>query len=40
MQQLGVLSTNRLANFDVFGARAFIEALYTKFGISAAEHAW
>jgi hypothetical protein len=30
----------RRINRDVFGTRVFIEALYTKFGISDAEHAW
>jgi predicted nucleic acid-binding protein len=30
----------RRINLDVFGTRVFIEALYTKFGIADAEHAW
>jgi predicted nucleic acid-binding protein len=30
----------RRINLDIFGTRVFIEALYTKFGISDAEHAW
>ncbi len=30
----------RRINLDVFGTRIFIEVLYTKFGISDADHAW
>lgn len=30
----------RRINLDVFGTRAFVEALYTHFGIAEAEHAW
>lgn len=30
----------RRINLDVFGTRAFVEALYVHFGIAEAEHAW
>lgn len=30
----------RRINLDVFGTRAFVEALYAHFGIAEAEHAW